>query len=194
MPTDIEHWLPISGFHGYEVSNLGRVRSFRNSRGRSILDPKYLVGSIQDPGYPIVNLRCEGKTHKRFVHRLVLEAFVGPCPNGWVTCHHPDNDRTNCRLDNLRWAPYSENENDKKIQGVYPEGQKHHNARLTCAQVVEIRKRRAMGEQFKTIVPDYPASWSSVVNACNRRSWKSVNDDSEAVSDNCPYPVPDGSK
>lgn len=45
---------------------------------------------------------------KMYVHRLVLEAFTGPCPKG-MECLHADDDPTNNHLTNLRWGTHSDN-------------------------------------------------------------------------------------
>jgi hypothetical protein len=61
-------------------------------------------------GYARVSLATASgryRTHK--VHRLVLEAFVGPCPDGMECLHSPDATRTNNRLDNLRWGTHQDN-------------------------------------------------------------------------------------
>lgn len=183
MPADIERWLPVVGFPGYEVSALGRIRSLNNTRGRPLPTPKYLVGSIQSPGYPIVNLRRDQRTHKRFVHRLVLEAFVGACPAGWVACHHPDNDRTNCRLSNLRWASYVANENDKRLQGIYPEGERHYCARITEADVREIRRLCAAGVLQRDVAKQFGIRQGHVSRICAGKAWRSVSDAPQAVTD-----------
>lgn len=57
----------------------------------------------------------------RLVHRLVLEAFVGPCPEGMEGCHG-DGDPTNNSLGNLRWDTATSNQLDKVRHGT------HHNA------------------------------------------------------------------
>lgn len=105
-----EVWKEIPGYDGlYEISNLGRVWSKRSNR---YLKP---VGSP----YLSVNLtNKEGKSRLKQHHRLVLEAFVGPCPSGMVCCHW-DGNRKNNKLDNLRWASYQENNStDKGRQGA----------------------------------------------------------------------------
>jgi hypothetical protein len=106
-----ERWLPVSGFPAYEVSDLGRVRSVRAGR---LLKP----ARINSLGHLQVKLYRNGKQHGRLVHRLVLEAFVGPCPPGMEARHVATNDTSNNRLTNLAWGTYSENEADKKIHGT----------------------------------------------------------------------------
>lgn len=61
----------------------------------------------------MVNLDVGGKTIVRSVHQLILETFVGPKPDGMEGCHYPDSDKSNNRLDNLRWDTHGENAKDK---------------------------------------------------------------------------------
>jgi HNH endonuclease len=61
-----------------------------------------------------------------WVHHLVLEAFVGPAPEGKPICRHfPDRDRHNNRLDNLQWGTYLENEADKLFHGMRATGDRN---------------------------------------------------------------------
>lgn len=79
--TEIELWRHIEGFLGYEVSNLGRVRSFwrKSGSGRSfvngqvrgswtyVLDkttPFYLKGSLDKDGYRAFALSRRGEKVK----------------------------------------------------------------------------------------------------------------------------------
>jgi hypothetical protein len=52
------------------------------------------------------------------VHRLVLEAFVGPCPIGMQCRHFPDPNPANCNLKNLQWGTPMENTEDKRVHGT----------------------------------------------------------------------------
>ena len=132
QPTH-EQWRPVVDYEGlYEVSDLGRVRSLdritldrlgkRYARKGRLLKPvKNTNGRLQ------VYLYRDGDQRPQQVHRLVLSAFVGPCPEGAEACHW-DDDPTNNRLDNLRWASRSDNLYDRVRNG------RDHNARKThCA-------------------------------------------------------------
>jgi hypothetical protein len=96
-----EEWRPVVGYEGhYEVSDLGGVRSIRNNHGNPRCRPLKL--SISHDGYHRVQL-SKGRVFKKFkVHVLVLEAFVGPRPEGMLGCHN-DDDGLNNDLGNLRW-------------------------------------------------------------------------------------------
>ena len=69
----------------------------------------------------------DGKIWRVRVHRLVLEAFVGPAPDGMDGCHR-DDDKDNNTLDNLYWGTRAENMADQVRNG------RHHLARRdSCA-------------------------------------------------------------
>lgn len=58
------------------------------------------------------------------IHCLVLEAFIGPRPDGHQASHL-DGDRTNNRLDNMRWETRSQNNRRKYQHGTMPVGDRH---------------------------------------------------------------------
>lgn len=113
MPKQQEEWKPIFEWENfYEVSNLGRVRSKPRRYWKP--DPKMKAGGcwqfrisrvLKSPkngdGYPNVRLARDGKCFTRKVHRLVWEAFNGPCPLGYHI-DHMDGSRDNNNLDNLQ--------------------------------------------------------------------------------------------
>lgn len=71
-------------------------------------------------GYPRVNITPpEGGSYKTFsVHKLVLTAFVGPCPEG-MECRHLNGIKTDCRLKNLEWGTQEENVQDNRDHRKY---------------------------------------------------------------------------
>ena len=112
--TQREHWKPVVGYEGiYEVSDQGRVRGMEraDSIGRP-LSGKNLAQNVTRRGYRTVCLCRDGIRSTKRVHRLVLEAFVGPCPEGMECCHWDDNP-TNNALTNLRWDTTIENARDR---------------------------------------------------------------------------------
>lgn len=93
----------VAGDHRYAVGTDGSIWSAARGPWRR------LRPYLGRKGY----LSVELGTRKMKVHRLVLEAFVGPCPEGKQACHWPDPDKENNRLDNLRWDTAVENARDK---------------------------------------------------------------------------------
>lgn len=128
-----EKWKPVVGFEGrYEVSTLGHVRSRgfwrKGPHGSTVWSkPKVLKGTPDRQGYLQVGLsRGDGTQAKRKVHRLVLEAFTGPCPSGLETRHHngvPDDNR----VQNLSWGTPSQNKMDKIRHRT-----DHHSRKTHC--------------------------------------------------------------
>lgn len=116
-----ESWRQVVGFEGrYEVSDRGRIRSIAHDTIRGIRGGRIRKVRPDKNGYLMVDLYAGDIAFTRKVHRLVLEAFVGPCPAGCEACHYPDRTRTNNRTDNLRWDTASENRFDAVKTGTHP--------------------------------------------------------------------------
>lgn len=125
-----EEWRPIPGWEGlYDVSNHGRVRSLDRVVIRNDGIKRTITGRTMKPvadraGHLYVDLYRNNKKHRHYIHRAVLEAFVGPAPERMECCHW-DGDKENNLLGNLRWDDRSGNVMDMVRSGV------HHNARKT---------------------------------------------------------------
>ena len=111
-------WLPVVGWEGiYEVSDQGEVRSVSRTvlskDGRSWALSSNAMTPYIDPktGYRSLRLTTNGRRVTKRIHVIVLEAFRGSRPTGFVSCHN-DGDPSNNRVDNLRWDSQSENLND----------------------------------------------------------------------------------
>lgn len=110
----IERWRAVVGYEGaYEVSNLGRVRSVARTDARGHRQEGMLLKIGRHPrGYEQIRLYRAGQGESKKVHHLVLEAFVGPMPNGMEGCHR-NGVRHDNRIGNLRWDTVRENANDR---------------------------------------------------------------------------------
>lgn len=128
-----EIWLPVVGYESYyEVSNIGRVRSkdrLVRTGGRTAVRRGKMLSPYPVKGYKsnymalMLTVNKKRKRHK--IHHLVLEAFVGPRPDGTECCHHDDNPFNN-HLDNLRWDTHSANMLDQSRNGRNPHKNKTH--------------------------------------------------------------------
>lgn len=167
-----EIWKPVPGYEGYDVSNLGRVRSSR--RGA----PKILKAAPTSKGYPSValatfpiHLGMRGTSRSHCVHELVLITFVGPCPLGWQA-RHIDGDRLNNKLDNLAWGTLGESYLDKIRLGRTGVGEKNRNSKLTEADVRMIRDTPAKEVSSAEFGRRLGLAATSIVAIRRRKSWK----------------------
>lgn len=130
MGSEREVWKSIPGYEGiYEVSDLGRVRSLdrivEHLGGERRVEGRIRKLTANSDGYLGVNLCKDGSTRRKRVHRIVLEAFVGPPEDGQECCHN-NGDPADNRLENLRWGTAVENAKDKRKHGSMYQLNKTH--------------------------------------------------------------------
>lgn len=94
-----ERWRPIKEFPGYEVSDLGRVRS-------SMMGTSRILKPTGERGRTAVFLYSDGKPHgtTKQIARLVLEAFTEEKGTKAMVTEHLDGDIENNALSNIRWV------------------------------------------------------------------------------------------
>ena len=108
----MEEWKDIQGYEGlYQISNMGRVKSlnYRNTGKEGIMKLDKVKG-----GYLQLYLYKDGKRKHYLVHRLVATAFCEN-PEGYNEVNHINEDKADCRADNLEWcsSSYNNSYNDK---------------------------------------------------------------------------------
>lgn len=101
-----EIWKPIEKYPDYEVSNLGKVRSYKLGKNGCILKPRKT--SEKKPYYFLYLLNDKGKYQLVRVHRLVAFAFV-PKPIGCNIVNHIDGNKLNNVATNLEWTDHGGN-------------------------------------------------------------------------------------
>lgn len=146
----MENWKPIKETNGnYDVSNLGRVRSYlKQSQGCyiKVQEPQRII-KLQDKthGYKTLQLWINRKNHTRRVHRLVLEAFIGKCPEGMECCHN-DGNKNNNNLENLRWDTHRNNMLiDGGAKGIIGKGEQNPASKLKETTVRTIKQMAKLG-------------------------------------------------
>jgi hypothetical protein len=104
VTPEAETWMAHPVYEFYDISTLGRVRSWKNARWGRRDEPRILAIGLHTRGYLHAAVTHEGRAFRRYVHRLVLETFVGSCPAGMEACHN-NGIRTDNRLENLMGHP-----------------------------------------------------------------------------------------
>lgn len=152
-----EVWKDIPDYEGYyQVSNLGRVRSLEHKvtqAGRSgsichcVYKGRILKPEVGVSGRLRVALCKNNKVKRFFVHRLVLESFVGPCPEGKVGCHRDDNCLNNVP-ENLYWGTVQENIQDEIRNDKVRRGEDNGTSKIT-SDIAKLVKENCLTKQLK---------------------------------------------
>lgn len=175
----------LPGFPGYRAGNDGTIWScWARSKGGTKTRQVYVRSSRwkklatrrHSQGYRMVGLKNVGGVYKiKYVHHLVLEAFVGPKPDGLLARHKNDVQDDN-RLENLIWGTSTENILDRNANKpeATPKGSRHWRARLDPDKVRLIRTRLTNGESPYAIAPEFGVSASSIYDIMDGKTWKHV--------------------
>ena len=175
-----EQWKEIPGFPGYEVSDHGKIRSYRKYLGNNKWEINHKPQRILKPapsrsgkGYLFVRLSCDGAIHYLSVHTAVLIAFDG-LPPAKMQCRHLDGNRLNNHYPNLSWGTPSQNGFDRSAHGTRAMGESHPSAKLTVNQVLEIRHLSSTGSTQNELIKLYGISQSVISNIILRKTWKHI--------------------
>lgn len=172
MIVDEINLKTIPGFPNYAITKDGRVWSkprtdsiYRLRGGRWLTPQKTKNGK-----YLRVKLCVNGLVFRIQVHSLVLETFVGPCPDG-MECRHLDGNPSNNKLDNLKWGTKSENAQDAIRHGTHSSihnyGEKHPSTKLRNIDVKNIKSlRQTFGFSLESIASLFGVTKQHVCKIC----------------------------
>lgn len=152
-------FVSVPGHPEYKINEYGVVHGKTGLRLKTFPD-KY--------GYMRFTTYGAGRWQQVSVSVKVCEAFIGPRPEG---CHaaHLDGNPSNNHVSNLAWKTPKENEADKVLHGTRMRGVSHHRAKLSEAQVLEIRA--IQGRTLIDIANQYGVTLQTVWNIQKRKTW-----------------------
>lgn len=109
------------------------------------------------------------------VSRLVLETFVGPCPDGMECCHGEGGCSDN-RPENLRWGTRDSNVADmhRRDEMAHRKGEGNHNAALTADLVLRIVAMSAEGVRVMALARSLGVNPRAVSGVIKGRTWNHV--------------------
>jgi len=165
----------IEGFPLYRIGTDGTLLSYRHDRKGKGRWKKLKPTAHTNGGYLRAYLGNGIKEAGRyvFIHILVLEAFVGKCPEGMEACHYDDNPRNN-RLENLRWGTRLDNTQDRIRRGRVPKGQDHARTRFTNEDIISIRRRHKEGVTVTQLAKEHGVTTGCITSIHLRWTWKHI--------------------
>lgn len=161
-----EIWKPIVGYDGYEISNFGRVKSFKN---KNIIH-KILSCTKNIYGYIVIRLNNKEKRYTLKVHRLVAMAFI-PNPENKRTVNHKNGIKNDNRVENLEWNTDSEQQIHAYKIGL------NYTSNLQIERVIKMNKGKTRGSNHNA---------KKVIDKSNGKIYESLGDACEYFNINKP--------
>lgn len=186
-----EKWVPIV-FEGienpprYDVSNYGRLRSFQSTtrlkKAEDSSSSTIIKGSVIQ-GYRSLNIRSDGKTLNRYVHKLVAEYFLENAQPDQTFVIHLDHDKLNNFYQNLQWVTKEEmiehNRNNPNLKNR-PVVRQTSNYKLTESKVKIIKKLLKNDKnRLKMIAKQFGITHTQLNRIRSGENWKHVTIDKE---------------
>jgi hypothetical protein len=110
-----EEWRPIADHPDYDISNHGRIRSWKQKNSRALNTPRILRPYVHPIGY--IRIGLSGKQVS--IHQLVAAAWHGPCPDG-MEVDHINNIKADNRPENLRYLTRRQNmDRIERVRATY---------------------------------------------------------------------------
>lgn len=143
-------WKKIEERQNYSISTTGQVRN--DKTGRILKPHKGTAGYYQ--------VMLGRKTVPLYVHRLVAKAFIDN-PDNLPQVDHINGDKTDNRVENLRWLSVSDNcwsfgyyerkeHRKKKVRAISDKKEMVFPSRTDCAAYFKLDKSRIeYGKVFK---------------------------------------------
>lgn len=154
----------IDRFPKYMFSANGSVISYFGKTPR-VLKP------IKMGDYVGLQLVSADGQRKEYLHRLIAEAFYGPCPDGMVCCH-ANGVKSDNSAGNLRWDTPRANNLDRNAHGTAPTGERNPMARLSAQKVLQMRRIRAStGASYSAIAREFSVSTMTAYRAITGKAW-----------------------
>lgn len=172
-----------SSYLGYSVSEDGSVFTHRKRYGKGQgngggvkIDWGYIrkLNSYRGHGgYWYVSVSTEQGQRSIPVHTMLMDAFVGPCPDGYEV-RHLDGNPENNNLENLKYGTRQENAADRVRHGSQPRGESHGRAKLTRNDIKAVRAKHSDGATIASIARQYAMAESTIGDIVKKRRWKHI--------------------
>lgn len=182
IKRNFEIWKSINGFPGYEISNMGKVKSLEKytkhwAGGLRLLKERILKGSLSSSGYFQVDLPLENAGRNRTIHLIVIEHFGDPKPSPKHECNHKDGDKQNNWWTNLEWMTRKANIKHAYDLGlaIGNSGEKNGYSTLTEKEVKRVRKMYITGKYTQTkLAKIFKVGQFCIWSIVHNKTWRTI--------------------
>lgn len=176
-----EIFKEIPGYIGYEVSNLGRVKSvartinFAHKKSQKEhlrkLEEKFLKIHINGrTGYKFVQLHGNQKMKNVALHKAIADTFLVK-PNKDFVVNHKDGNKHNNGIENLEFISNADNHRHAALTGLKASGERAGSVKLNKHCVYAIRGLLELGWKRSAISSLFKVSIQCVSDIKNAKSW-----------------------
>jgi hypothetical protein len=165
-----EEFLRLPWAPDYFASNFGRIVGMTSSQPGTILKPSK---NPENEYFTVKLVESDGMARHNYVHRTVLRVFRGEAATG-IQGAHGDGNKSNNRLDNLRWDNPVGNAADKIEHGTLLIGSTHPNSKINEETAATIKRMLATGKRQAEISRELSIHISCVANIAQDKTWKHV--------------------
>ena len=111
----------------------------------------------------------------KFLHRMIAKEWI-PNPNNLPYINHRDGQKLNNAIENLEWCDHKGNMQHayKTKLIVMKKGEEAANAKLTEAEVLEIRKLYAEGRTQQSLADQFNIGRGTIGKITTRRIWTHI--------------------
>jgi len=167
----MEIWKDIKGYEGlYQVSNLGRIYSFRRPHAKGGLRKLH----YRKDGYIGVILAKNKVIEQLLVHRVVAKTFIPSSRKRFI--NHKDGNKANNNAENLEWCTHKENQEHAVRTGLYTLGTARAQSKLNDKQVRVIKHILTIPNRIsiQTIADIFRVARQTIVQIDKGISWKHI--------------------
>jgi len=171
----MEQWKDIDGWEGkYQISNLGRFKSFGIKYSKKFPDGYITLGTIDTTGYRVIVMtHTRDFRHQERIHALVAKAFIPkPQSEERLVVNHIDGNQLNNCVENLEWCTHGDNLRHAIKIGLWnKKGTNHPLSKLTEEQVIDMRKMRKEGFLYKEIAAKHGVNRRHAGDVVTGKNW-----------------------
>jgi hypothetical protein len=182
----MEEWRAVKGFEGwYEISDMGRIRSLDrvihhiedkvyNKSKIQINEGKILTPQANNRGYYYIMLYRNSKHYKRYIHRLVAEAFLPAPPKSYRVVNHISGNHQDNRKENLEWCTQKQNINHAFDNGLVKTRKRVRSINIETNEVKEYDGICIAGRQLGISHTGIVQCLKGRAKLCNGCKWEYI--------------------